>query len=136
MNLGDREAMNDVISNVLRYGVLISAAILLVGTVLLVVDYSFTDSSVFLGYIPGRIPHSSFSPSLSALALGVAKLDPFSVIELGVIVLIATPVSRVFFSILLFAAEKDMTYVKITLVVLALLLFSMLVTPFIPAFHA
>ncbi|MDG6964168.1 MAG: DUF1634 domain-containing protein, partial [Nitrososphaerota archaeon] len=72
----------------------------------------------------------------SALALGVAKLDPFSVIELGVIVLIATPVSRVFFSILLFAAEKDMTYVKITLVVLALLLFSMLVTPFIPAFHA
>ncbi|MDG6987969.1 MAG: DUF1634 domain-containing protein [Nitrososphaerota archaeon] len=136
MNLSDREAMNDVISRVLRYGVLISAAILVVGTVLLIASYSFSDSSVFLRYVPGQVTQSNFSPSFSSLALGVARLDPFSIIELGVIVLIATPVSRVFFSILLFAAEKDMTYVKITLVVLALLLFSMLVTPFIPIFNA
>ncbi|MDG6975316.1 MAG: DUF1634 domain-containing protein [Nitrososphaerota archaeon] len=54
----------------------------------------------------------------------------------GVVVLIATPVTRVLFAVLLFAAERDMTYVKITVVVLFLLLFSMLATPFIPLFNA
>jgi uncharacterized membrane protein len=42
----------------------------------------------------------------------------------------------VLISVLLFAAEGDRLYVYITAVVLALLLFSMLVTPFIPAFNA
>ena len=128
--------MNDILSRVLRYGVVLAVAILALGALLLVASYGFSDSSTFLTYFPGQIPHGSFNPNPASLPQGVARLDPFSIIELGVIVLIATPVSRVSFSVLLFAAEKDGTYVKITVVVLVLLLFSMLVTPFIPAFNA
>lgn len=50
--------------------------------------------------------------------------------------LIATLMTRVFFMVLPFAAERDTTYVKITMVVLFLLLFSVLVTPFIPLLNA
>jgi len=74
--------------------------------------------------------------SLSGLLNGIVSFAPFSWIELGVIILIATPVARVLISVFLFAAEKDRLYVLITAVVLALLLFSMLVTPSIPGFHA
>ena len=136
MNFSEPDAMNDVISGVLRYGVVLAAAIIVFGTILLIASYGSSDSSSLLTYVPGRIPHGNFDPNPAALPQGVVALDPFSIIELGVIVLIATPVSRVLFSILLFTAERDATYARITAVVLALLLFSMLVTPFIPLFNA
>jgi uncharacterized membrane protein len=44
----------------------------------------------------------------------------------GLLLLVATPVARVIFSAIAFALEGDRTYVVITLVVLALLLFSLL----------
>ena len=136
MNFSEPDSMNDVLSGVLRYGVILAAAIIAFGAVLLIANYGPVDSSAMLAYNPSQIPHGNFDPNPAVLLQGVAALDPLSVIELGVIVLIATPVSRVLFSILLFMAEKDMTYAKITAVVLTLLLFSMLVTPFIPLFSA
>lgn len=136
MNFREPDAMNDILSRVLRYGVVASAAILVFGTTLLLVSYGSVDASAFLTYLPQQIPHNSFTVNPSALLQGVAALNPFAVIELGVLVLLATPVSRVLFSIFLFAAERDATYVKITIVVLLLLLFSMLATPLIPAFNA
>ncbi len=136
MNLRDPDAMNGILSRVLRFGVLIAAAILIFGTALLIANYSSANSSDFVTYTPNQIPHSSVVVSLSAIPQGIATLDPFAIIELGVIVLLATPVSRVLCSIFLFAAERDTAYVKITLVVLILLLFSIIVTPFIPIFNA
>lgn len=135
MNLRDPESMNLVIGNVLRYGVLLSAAVVLFGTLLLAASNGVTDSSAYLNYLPNQIPHSNFDVGFDALFSGLAGLNAFSWIELGVIILIATPVSRVLISVFLFAAEKDRLYVAVTAVVLALLLFSMLVTPFIPLFQ-
>ncbi len=136
MNFREPDSMNNVLSDVLRYGVLLSAAVIVLGTLLLLAKFGFSSASDFLTYLPGQIPHGSFTVSLSALPGGIAELDPFSVIELGVIFLLATPVARVLFSVFLFAAEGDKTYVYITTAVLLLLLFSILVTPFIPAFNA
>lgn len=135
MNPRNPESMSAVIGNVLRYGVILSALIIALGILRLGTTASYTEVSSFLAYNPS-IPHDGISLSLSGLMTGVASLDPVSLIELGIMVLIATPVSRVMISILLFGAEKDRQYVLITSVVLALLLFSMLVTPFIPGFHA
>lgn len=136
MNLRDPEAMNLVIGRVLRYGVIISAAVILLGTVGLVISRGSADASGSLNYDGGTIPHDGIDVSLSGLASGLASFSPFSWIELGVVFLIATPVSRVLISVFLFAAEGDRLYVIVTAVVLTLLLFSMLVTPFIPGFHA
>ena len=136
MNFSDPDAMNDILSRVLRYGVLLAAAILVFGFILLASAYGSNSTSGYLRYVPNQVPHSDSFVGVSALPQGIASLDPYSIIELGVIVLLATPVSRVFFSILLFAAERDRTYVKITVVVFILLLFSMVVSPLIPFFNA
>jgi uncharacterized membrane protein len=136
MNFRDPNAMSLVISRVLRYGVLLSAVIVLFGTLLLLAASWGSASEGYLTYYPSKIPHGAFDISLQGLASGLAALEPFSYIELGVIVLLATPVSRVAISVLLFAAERDRLYMAITFVVLALLLFSMLATPFIPIFQA
>jgi uncharacterized membrane protein len=136
------DSVANVIGNVLRFGVIISAAIIIFGLALLIASTGSTD--VGSSNIPGSplfyntnlIPHGNFSVSFAGLVNGLEGLQPFAVIELGAIVLIATPVSRVLISIFLFAAHRDRLYVQITVVVLALLLFSMLVTPLIPLFQA
>ncbi len=135
MNLKDPESMNAVIGSVLRYGVVISAVAVLFGTFLLASSVGTSDSGGILTYNPNRVPHGNFDVSLQGLFGGLAEFNAYSWIELGVILLIATPVSRVLISVFLFAAEKDRLYVAITAIVLTLLLFSMLVTPFIPLFH-
>jgi len=136
MNWRDPDSMTIVIGNVLRYGVIISAAVILFGTFLLIQANAVADSSGVLTYYANQIPHGSWPVSFSALVAGLTTFSPYSWIELGVIFLIATPVSRVLISVLLFAAERDRLYVLITFVVLMLLLFSMLVTPLIPLFNA
>jgi uncharacterized membrane protein len=133
---GDPEQMNEAIGKVLRTGVVASAAIIAVGAFLLLSKNAQLDVSGYLTYDPSHVPHGAFPVSLSALFQGLADLDPFAMIELGVVVLLATPVSRVLASVLLFAAQGDRTYFYITLGVLSLLLFSMLATPFIPGFNA
>ena len=46
-------------------------------------------------------------------------------IQLGLLVLIATPVARVAFSFFAFLHERDWTYVFVTVLVLGLLLYSL-----------
>jgi uncharacterized membrane protein len=136
LNIRDPESMNEIIGNVLRYGVLVSAAVVLFGTMLLASADGTSDTSGILMYHPDQVPHGNYDVSLQGLANGLQSFNSYSWIELGVIFLIATPVSRVIISVFLFAAERDRLYMAVTAIVLTLLLFSMLVTPFIPFFHA
>jgi uncharacterized membrane protein len=136
LNLKDPETMNAVIVKVLRYGVLISAIIIIFGMLELIAASGNSDVLGSVAYNPDRIPHGNFDVSLSGLVAGLIGIQPYSLIELGAIVLIATPVSRVLISVFLFAAEGDKLYVMVTAVVLFLLLFSILATPFIPGFQA
>lgn len=128
--------MSVVIGNVLRFGVILSGVVILLGVARLALVGWSNEASAYLVYNPGTVPHGSFPVTLSALLNGLASFSAYSLIELGVIILIATPATRVLVSVFLFAAEKDRLYVLVTAVVLALLLFSMLATPFISWFHA
>ena len=56
-------------------------------------------------------------------------LDARCVIQLGLLLLIATPVARVAFSVFAFAKQRDWTFVVITLIVLGLLLYGLLRHP-------
>jgi len=136
MNLKDPESMNQVIGKVLRYGVILSALIVILGTIGLMASNGTSETGGYLAYNPSAVPHDGIDVSPAGLLHGLVTFSAFSWIELGVVVLIATPVSRVLISVFLFAAEKDRLYVMITAVVLALLLFSILATPSIPGFHA
>jgi len=136
--------MQSVLSRTLLYGVLLSTSIIVIGLVYMAATYStgyacdFTEASLscLLNYNPNVIPHGDYPNTLISIASGVVQLKPFAIIQLGVMVLLATPVFRVFASLVLFAIEKDKPFILITLLVLLILLFSFFVVPEIPLFKA
>lgn len=105
-----------IISNVLRGGVLLSAAIIAAGVVLFYVRYFAAGAS---GSASIHVP-----ASLGQVGAGLAHGNPLAIITLGLLVLLATPVLRVAVSIVAFALERDRQYVIITLIVLVILLAS------------
>ena len=87
------------------------------------------------GILPDYSPTSEILPfkgveqnlrSISAILQGIMVLDGASIIQFGVIVLIATPVLRVAISAITFLIEKDYMYVIITLIVLVIIIANML----------
>jgi uncharacterized membrane protein YfcA/uncharacterized membrane protein len=104
----------DIIGWILQVGVLLSAGIITIGMLLLPTR-------------PGGLSiHRllNFPQTLSQVGAGLLIVRPQAIIVLGLLVLIATPVVRVAVSIVAFALERDRTYVVITSLVLAILLFS------------
>ena len=102
-----------VISGVLRGGVLLSVAVILAG-----VCYYYALRLL------GHLPYTSFPDTLAEVGAGLKAAQPTAIITAGLLVLLATPVLRVAVSIVAFAIEKDRTYIIITAIVLAILLFS------------
>jgi len=125
MNVSEMD-FNRVVGLVLRWGVIASFALIGVGSILL-----FAEGQT--GYYPLTTAvmqvHNSnaFLVGIGPLAQGLATAKPFAIIELGLLILFGTPVSRVFIAVFLFFEERRYTFVIITLAVLALLLFSMFV---------
>jgi uncharacterized membrane protein len=62
--------------------------------------------------------------SLSGIVTDALSLQSRGIMQLGLL-LIATPVARVAFSVSAFAQQRDRTYVIVTLRVLAVLLYSL-----------
>jgi uncharacterized membrane protein len=60
------------------------------------------------------------------LAGGIARGEADAIVELGILLLVATPIARVVFAAVGFAIERDRLYVAISLTVLAVLLYGML----------
>ena len=131
----DPNFFGEMISKALRLGVVLSAAVILSGMVLLLLRSGTADISNYLAYDPSMVPHGQFRPDLASVYQGLFSLEPFSIVMLGALLLLATPVARVGLSLVLFAFERDRAYVIVTIGVLSLLLFSMFVTPFIPGFN-
>lgn len=110
----------------LRFGVMLSCGITILGGIL----YLYQQAGVMPDYSP--IPDGQPFPgvkeylrSFSSIWQGILSLDGAAIIQLGVIVLIATPVLRVAISAFGFLIEKDRMYVVITLVVLGIILANM-----------
>jgi uncharacterized membrane protein len=62
--------------------------------------------------------------SVTGIIADAKAFDGRGLIQLGVLVLIATPIARVAFSVIGFARQRDWLYVVMTLVVLVLLVYS------------
>ncbi len=106
-----------IVSYVLRYGVLLSFLIILVGVVLLFAEGG-KEASVQLSGAP-------ISQRPDAIVHDALQLQPKAIIDLGLMLLIAIPVTHVAISILAFAVEEDFVYTTVTLIVLAVLLTSL-----------
>jgi uncharacterized membrane protein len=64
--------------------------------------------------------------TLSGIAHGALALQGPGLIQFGLLLLIATPIARVAFSVIAFAYQRDWTYILVTLMVLGLLVYSLL----------
>nr|WP_103422827.1 DUF1634 domain-containing protein [Fructilactobacillus lindneri] len=100
------------IGNILRWGVIVSAIIMIIGLFLYIIKDSF-------GY-----PKGYYAKSFSQIITGIIEMKPYSIMMLGIFALILTPVLRVIVSIYSFYKEHDHLYVIITSVVLIILIFS------------
>ncbi len=109
-----------VIGTILRWGVVLAAAVVLAGGVIYLARYGSTisDYRVFRG-------EPSDLRTVSGIVTGAVSRHSRGLILLGLLLLIATPVARVAFSVVAFALLRDRTYVVVTLIVLAVLLYSL-----------
>jgi len=112
--------LDRAISIVLRVGVVAAASVVLGGGVWYLARFGLEvpNYRAFHGEPQGL-------RSLAGISRGMVAIEPRGVIQLGLLLLIATPIARVALSVFAFAAERDRTYVVITLVVLAVLIGSL-----------
>ena len=111
---GASNKTNAVIGWILQGGVIVSGIVIVIGLILVSLQpHKFAPENLL-----------AFPQTFGQVWAGVLALNPQSVIALGLLLLIATPVLRVAVSIVAFAVERDWHYVVITIIVLAILLFS------------
>jgi len=109
-----------IIGNILRTSVLISAGVTLIGGILYLISYGQNAPAyhVFRGEPADlRDIYGIFRDFISFHSRGI--------IQFGLLLLIATPVARVAFSIVAFLVQRDRTYVIVTCIVLAALIYSL-----------
>ena len=111
--------MRALVSVVLLGGVIASAALIALGFV----------TSLLVGWdgsLRGVPTEARATTDWAGLWDALLALQPLAIAQLGLLMLIATPVLRVAISLLAFAAEHDWLYMTITGTVLTILLVSLI----------
>jgi uncharacterized membrane protein len=114
------ERVEEVMGNLLRGGVSLAAAVVLMGGIFYLIRYHSTSP----GYRVFRGEPADLR-SVSGILADAIELRSRGLIQLGLLLLVATPVARVVFSVFAFARQHDLTYVVLTLIVLAVLIYSL-----------
>ena len=114
------ERVDRIIGTLLRAGVILAAVVVVAGAVVFFWRHGaeHPQYAVFHG-MPEELH------TLPAILGGVMAGRGRALIQLGLILLIATPVARVVFSVVAFTLQRDWAYVGITAIVLAVLLYSL-----------
>lgn len=114
------ERVELIVARLLRLGVLLAAFVVSLGGLVYLARHGHQQPhyGVFLG-------EPSDLRTLGGIARDTAALSGRGVIQLGLLLLIATPVARVAFSVAAFALQRDKLYVAVTLIVLSLLFLSL-----------
>jgi uncharacterized membrane protein len=115
------QRMDEIMGVVLRTGVILAAAIV------------FAGGLVYLSRHPGPLrDYRTFQGEpeqyrqVSGILRETITLSGRGWIQLGLLVLIATPIARVAFSFFAFLWQRDWIYVLVTAIVLGLLVYSLL----------
>lgn len=116
------EKLEKVVSALLISGVLLSALVVLAGGACFVWRHGYERAD----YHTFRNVASEYR-SIPGVIAAARPPNCRAFIQLGLLLLIITPIARVAFSMAGFALERDRTYVTLTAIVLLILLYSLLV---------
>ena len=107
------------IGNLLRFGLIIATVIVLTGGVLYLARHGSEEPQY-------RVFHGEPADlrGIGGIFDDALQFSGRGLIQLGLLLLLATPVARVAFSIFAFALQRDHLYVAVTLVVMGVLLYS------------
>jgi uncharacterized membrane protein len=115
------EKIEQIVGNVLRTGVLLSAAVVAVGAV------------VYLARHGSELPHyrtfhgePETLRSVPLIIQAVLKGSGRGIIQAGLLLLLATPIARVAMSAFAFGRQRDLLYIGVSLIVLTFLMISLL----------
>ena len=115
------KTIEEIVGTLLRVGVSLSASVVAIGAAIYLARHGREPANY-------RVFHGEPSDlrSLSGIVREAFHLRGRGIIQLGLLLLIATPVARVAFSIWGFAEEHDRLYMIFTGIVLIVLLYSLL----------
>ncbi len=112
--------LEQLLGTLLRTGVLLAAAVVAIGAVMFL--FTHATQQPHYTHFQGQPPELR---SVGAVVADAFRLEPLGVIQFGLLLLIATPIARVMFSLVGFIVQRDWIYIVVTSVVLALLLFGL-----------
>jgi len=109
-----------LIGKLLQTGVITAWAVVVLGGGIYLVHHGLSAPQyhVFMG-------EPTDLRAVSGIIREVLTLRGRGIIQLGLLLLIATPIARVAFSVVAFAIQRDRLYVVVTLIVLRILLYSL-----------
>jgi uncharacterized membrane protein len=115
------ERVELIIGRLLRLGVLFAALVVAVGGGLLLAQY---------GHLPANFrvfaEADTSLRSVGAILQSAAHGDSRAIVQLGLVLLIVTPVARVALTLGAFILQRDRLYILTTSIVLALLLYGLI----------
>jgi uncharacterized membrane protein len=115
------EKLELIIGNLLRMGVFASAIIVFAGGIAFVVQ----DHAGPVHYGTFQVEQSNLR-TVPGIIRSAWSLRPGAIIQLGLLLLIATPIARVALAAIGFYLEGDHLYVAVSTIVLSILLFSLI----------
>jgi uncharacterized membrane protein len=117
----DDRRLESIIGQLLQAGVLFAAAIVLAGGVLYLAGHH-ADPAAYHTFVAG----GANIRSLSGIVQAVAHGDSVAIMQMGLLLLILTPIARVVVAAVGFLLERDRLYTAVSLIVLVILVFSLI----------
>ncbi len=117
----DDRRLETIIGRLLQSGVLLAAAVVASGGVLYLAQHH-ADHANYRHFVAA-------GPSIQTLPgilQSAARLDSEGLIQIGLVLLILTPVARVALAVVGFFLERDRLYTVVSLIVLLILAFSLI----------
>jgi len=120
---GSKNGMNELIGNTLRIGVFAACIIALLGGIYYLATTSGHPVPDYTTFHKGAVSYTTFE----GIVRGAFSLSATEWMQLGVVVLMLTPIMRVVLSLVDFSIQRDWLYVAITAIVLVVIIVNSLV---------
>ena len=111
--------IQQLIGNTLRWGVILACLLATIGGVYYLMQHGLDPVPDYRHFDVASAAAQTNYTTLGGLWQGILHGDAASCVQVGVIVLILTPIARVVLSLFDFIVEQDWLYVSITAIVLA-----------------
>ncbi|MHB1417663.1 MAG: DUF1634 domain-containing protein [Chloroflexota bacterium] len=117
-----------LISQTLRYGIFLSAILVMAGLAALTfAEQESSGQGALSAVYAGNVDKTGAFSSPIAVAQAVLQGDPNAVVTLGLLVLIVLPLVPVVMSLISYVLRRDKAFVAVTLVVMAIAVASFLI---------